>query len=119
MADKRRRWTFGVGFFGLALVTGFWTVFAALSGAEELGGGWRGLWRNAPNALPWLLALGGLVFAYVRPFAGGLLFVLLGLLSVVQFDTWRHAFTFALITAPYLGFGCLVAISGWLDRPGR
>ncbi|MDJ1007268.1 MAG: hypothetical protein QNJ13_05525 [Paracoccaceae bacterium] len=118
MKTTGHRWTFWTGFCGLALVTAFWAVFALFSGAGELGGGWQGLWRNAPNALPWVLALGALGLAYVRPMAGGLVFAALGMLSVVYFDTWRHPATFATITAPYLVFGSLLALSARLDGAG-
>ena len=39
----------------LLFISIFWFVFALLSGAEEYGGGVKGIITNSPNALPWLL----------------------------------------------------------------
>jgi hypothetical protein len=32
-------------------------VFALVSGAEKYGGGFQGLIKNAPSAMPWLMLL--------------------------------------------------------------
>ena len=101
---------FWVGFAGLTVVTLFWAVFAALSGAEELGGGWRGLVANAPNALPWVVALVALAGTFRYPRVIGVLFVLLGLASLIQFETYRHVVTLTMITLPYLVFGAMLAL---------
>ena len=42
----------------LIFVSSFWFVFALLSGAEQYGGGIKGVMMNSPNALPWLVFFG-------------------------------------------------------------
>lgn len=113
MSWLKRRPLFWIAFTGLVAVTLFWGVFAALSGAEEAGGGWRGLLRNAPNAVPWVVALAALAAAYRYPVAVGVLFVLLGIASLILFETYRHIVTFSMISLPYLVFGAMLALSGW------
>lgn len=86
---------------GVLLVVGlFWFVFALLSGAEELGGGLRGVARNSPNALPWLLLLllVALTFHFER--AGALAIIALSVAFAVVFDTLAHPVTFFLIPVP-------------------
>ena len=115
MAGRKRSRTVirRVALTGLTCVALFWCGFALVSGAEELGGGLRGLIRNSPNALPWVASLAFLLVAYRWPVVGGLSFVGFGLFTALQFDTGRHLLTFLTITAPLLVLGALLALSGW------
>jgi hypothetical protein len=60
-------------------------LFALASGAEEYGGGMRGVIKNVPNALPWLLLLAFLLLAWKRELPGGILIILTGLALMVFF----------------------------------
>ena len=120
MTDRKRsrtvtQWT---ALTGLSCLVLFWCGFALLSGADGLGAkgfgdGIRGLIDNSPNALPWVASLALLVVAYRWPVVGGLSFVGLGLLTIVQFDTGRHLPAFLAITAPFLVLGAFLALAGW------
>lgn len=117
---KRNRTGRGAQFWSafavLSATTLFWAIFALLSGAEEFGGGWGGLVRNAPNAVPWVVLIAVLIVSFRTPMWGGLLFVAAGLFSIVQFDTYRHVITFAMITLPFVVGGAVLAHAGWRAR---
>ena len=55
----------------LVLIAVFWFVFALLSGAEEYGGGFMGVVKNSPNAIPWLILFGFIYGAYKKELIGG------------------------------------------------
>ena len=44
--------------YTLLLITTLVFIFALISGSEEYGGGFKGILKNSPNTLPWLLLLG-------------------------------------------------------------
>lgn len=115
-APPQRGLLFWSAFIGLAILTGFWAVFALASGAEEYGGGIYGLIRNSPNAIPWVVLIGVLVLAWRYPFVGGLIYVGAGVFTLLFFKTYQDAVTFVLITLPYLGLGAALA---WAGRKGR
>lgn len=119
--QQPRNRVFWVGFLGLALCTGMWLVFALLSGAEMAGGGVRGLVRNAPNALPWLVALGVLLLSLRFPGLAGAAFVAMGLATVHFFESYRHAALFLALSLPLLAFGSCLVISAAINRrqPGN
>lgn len=112
MSERRRSTLHRVAVTGLAAVLIFWGIFALMSGAEEFGGGLRGLVRNAPNALPWAIALGLLALADRFPMTGGLTFMALAVYTVIAFHGRADPVTFLTISAPVLVFGALLAWSG-------
>ena len=57
-------------------------MFALLSGSAELGGGFMGIVKNSPNALPWLLLLLLIFIAWKWELLGGILITLLGLAAI-------------------------------------
>ncbi|NOY37243.1 MAG: hypothetical protein GXO83_06675 [Chlorobi bacterium] len=60
-------------------------VFALLSGANEYGGGIRGIIRNSPNALPWLVLLALIIVARKWELVGGIIITLFGLAALYFF----------------------------------
>jgi hypothetical protein len=58
-------------------------VFALLSGSEGYGGGFMGIVKNSPNALPWLLLFGLNYLIWKKELLGGFILTVFGL-----FITW-------------------------------
>lgn len=56
-----------------------------LSGAEQCGGGLRGILRNAPNALLGLFFLVSVAVAWKREAVGGIVLILEGLLILIGY----------------------------------
>jgi len=103
----------------LLLVSLFWFVFALLSGAEELGGGLKGIIMNSPNALPWLLLF---VFVYVVwkwELIGGILITIFGILTILAFDTFEHLINFSLISLPLILLGIFLILSWYLTKNNK
>lgn len=70
----------------LFIVTTFWFIFALLSGAEQYGGGFKGVVMNSPNTLPWLVlyAINILVWKFER--LGGAILIACALFMTFAFD---------------------------------
>ena len=49
---------------------------------------------------------------------GGVLFILLGGVSIFFFDTYEHWISFALISIPPFVIGALFLLDGWYRRHG-
>ena len=97
----------------LLLVAIFWFVFALLSGSAELGGGWRGILENAPNAAPWAVLFILVFIAWKWEMIGGILIALLGILSIFMFDALEQPFVFLAISLPLILLGgCFLWLSG-------
>lgn len=73
----------------LLIVTTFWFVFALLSGAEQYGGGFGGVVRNSPNALPWLVLYLINIVAWKYELIGGALLIACGLFATFAFDVLK------------------------------
>ena len=100
----------------LVMVSVFWFVFALLSGAERYGGGLIGLIKNSPNALPWLLLFGVVYMAWRWEIIGGLMIMLMGAFTIVQFDTLEFLFTFLAISLPLMTAGGGLMLSGYMTQ---
>lgn len=61
-------------------------IFALISGAEDYGGGFQGIIKNSPNAIPWLLLLVLVLVAWKWELVGGILITLLGLFLFYFFN---------------------------------
>ena len=61
-------------------------LFALLSGSEDYGGGFIGILKNSPNALPWLILLLFTLIARRWPLIGGGLIVLLSIALFLFFN---------------------------------
>ena len=68
-------------------------VFALLSGSETFGGGIKGILKNSPNALPWLILLILVVIAWKWELVGGILITLLGILALGFFGIFTANFS--------------------------
>ena len=60
-------------------------IFALLSGAEEYGGGIRGIIKNSPNAMPWLIFLALVYLTWKRELTGGIIITIFGLAALYFF----------------------------------
>lgn len=64
-------------------------VFALFSGAESYGNDFWAALKNSPNALPWLLFLFIIWFAWKQELMGGLTLIGLGISLLFLFDSFR------------------------------
>lgn len=93
--------------YGLLLLSALLFLFALFSGAEEYGGGFKGIVLNSPNAWPWLALILLVLFAWKNEFLGGILITALGLYFVYYFNFsspnfWLSTFL-ATLLIPILG----------------
>lgn len=70
----------------LLIVTTFWFIFALLSGAEQYGGGFKGVLMNSPNALPWLVLYLINILAWKYERIGGAVLIACALFMTLAFD---------------------------------
>jgi hypothetical protein len=96
----------------LFVVAVFWFVFALISGSAEYGGGVKGIVRNSPNALPWLLLLFIVYVAWRRELFGGTLVTVMGLCTIFWFDTFESPFIFFVLSIPLILLGGFL-ITSW------
>ncbi len=61
-------------------------VFALLSGSEGYGGGFWGIIKNAPNALPWILLFAMNYLVWKKELIGGVVLTLFGLFITYLFN---------------------------------
>ena len=61
-------------------------IFALLSGSEDYGGGFKGIIKNSPNALPWLLLLVLIYVAWKWELIGGIIITILGFVMLYFFN---------------------------------
>ncbi|MBB3840605.1 hypothetical protein FHS57_004625 [Runella defluvii] len=104
--------------YTLLIITLLTLVFALLSGAETYGGGWQGIIKNSPNALPWAGLLLLLVIAWKWELIGGSIITFFGLFSIYFFNIGRNHFywsTLLLTLFITLLGGCFLA-SGIIRR---
>ena len=100
----------------LLVVSIFWFVFALLSGAEEYGGGLKGILINSPNVLPWLLLFLLVYISWKKELIGGSLITLMGFLTIAFFKTYRYFIIFMLVSLPLIVLGGFLIISYYLDK---
>lgn len=96
----------------LSLVFGlFIFIFSLFSGSEEYGGGFTGVLKNSPNALPWAVLLGIVYLAWKNDKIGGYFFLAFGILSVLFFKTWQDLIVFLIVSFPMLLVGGLFLLN--------
>ena len=100
----------------LLVFNSFWFVFALLSGAEKYGGGFRGIIKNSPNALPWLLLFGIVYLAWKNEFLGGVIIFTLGILTMFAFNTYRSVISFLIISFPLVSSGVIMFVNYFLKK---
>ena len=72
--------------FSLLTISIIVFVFALLSGSENYGGGFMGVLKNSPNALPWLIVLVLVYIAWKWELVGGITVTLFGMYLVYFFN---------------------------------
>ena len=100
----------------LLIVASFWFLFALVSGSEGFGGGIRGIIINSPNAIPWAILLIITYVAWKKELIGGILIVVLGIVSMVAFRTYREMITFLLISISLFLLGAALIVSWYLKK---
>ena len=70
----------------LLIVTTFWFVFALLSGAEQYGGGLKGIIMNSPNAIPWVVLYLFNLLTWKFERIGGIFIIISALFMTFAFD---------------------------------
>jgi len=93
-------------------------IFALLSGSENFGGGIKGIVKNSPNALPWLILLILVVIAWKWELVGGILITLLGILALGFFGIFAANFslgTLIICLIPVI-LGSSLILSWYLSR---
>ena len=60
--------------------------FALVSGAENYGGGFTGILKNSPNALPWMALIVLAIVSWRNALLGGILTTLFGIVVVYFFN---------------------------------
>lgn len=68
------------------------------------------------HLIPTFLLLIVLAIAWKFPLVGGVLFILLGAVSIFFFDTYEHWISFVLISIPPFVIGVLFLLDGWYRR---
>lgn len=91
-------------------------IFSLLSGAEQYGGGIKGVLMNSPNALPWLVLLVFVFISLKYELTGGILIVLMGFFSLLFFKTYEDLVVFFIISFPLLLLGSFFIINWWFKR---
>lgn len=96
---------------GLIIYAFFITIFSLLSGAE---GGLSGLVANAPNTIPWLLVLIILIATWKFDLVAGIIFILMGIVSLTFFDVVDSPIALFIVSFPISFFGVLLFINHFL-----
>jgi len=98
--------------FGVLIFT-----FALISGAEAYGNDFMSLLKNSPNALPWLLFLLLIWFAWKHELMGGLILMGLGFSLFFLFETFSDfQWPAFIITMIVIFNGLLFACAWWLKQ---
>jgi len=93
------------------LYTTLFFLFALFSGAEQLGGGLKGIILNFPNTLPWVILGIFIWIAWKEEFIGGSIIAFFGLITIFFFDTYKNIIAFMIISFPLLLIGALFIIN--------
>lgn len=114
--EKLAKWLRYIARTVLIIVTSFWFLFALLSGSEAYGGGIKGILKNSPNALPWLL-LGIVVYLAFRwELLGGLLVAAMGIFTVFFFKAYNQPVVLFMISVPLLILGGFLIAAWYLTK---
>lgn len=105
--------------YTLLVIGGLVFVFALFSGAEEYGGGFQGVIKNSPNALPWAGLLLLVFVAWEWELVGGIIITALGFFMLAFFNTGQNFFLFTFVLCLLIvALGLLFIISWFLRRRG-
>jgi hypothetical protein len=104
----------------LLLFTGLIFIFALLSGAEQQGGGFMGVVRNSPNALPWLLLLGLVYMVWKWELIGGIMIIVCGVAAVFFFNLLEQGWLlFLIIGLTPIALGGMLITAHFLDKKSK
>ncbi len=78
---RAAHWFRMIARFGTLIISVLVIVFALFSGAEEVG-----IWKNSPNALPWLALLLASLWAWKNEVLGGTAVLILGFAMLYYFN---------------------------------
>ncbi len=78
---KTANWFRNIARYAMLIIGVLIFVFALLSGAEEYGGGLRGIIKNSLNALPWIALMVIVFVAWKWELVGGVLIILVGIFA--------------------------------------
>ena len=93
-------------------------IFALFSGAEEYGNGVKGVLKNSPNAIPWLILLVLVYVSWKWELVGGIIITLLGVVALGFFVIFSSNFmipTLIISLIPII-LGSFLIISWYLSR---
>ena len=92
-------------------------IFALLSGSEGHGGGFMGIIKNSPNALPWLIFLIFVFVAWKWELVGGIIITLFGIAALIFFNSGPNFFWAPFILAfLFVLFGSFFLLSWYLTK---
>ncbi len=97
----------------LLILCSFWFVFALISGAEP---GFKGILLNSLNALPWLILFAFVYGAWKRPFAGGIILIILGIFAIFFFNALSSLVVLFGICLPLIILGGLLILTKFLNK---
>jgi len=89
----------------LVLAVG-WLIFALLSGAEN-----SGLFKNIPNALPWIVLLIFVCIAFRWQILGGILIIFFGIFTIIFFSAIQFIWILFLISLPLMILGAILSLT--------
>ena len=93
-------------------------LFALVSGSEDYGGGVRGIIKNSPNTIPWIILIGFVIISFKWELIGGILITILGLFALGFFVIFTPNFfliTLFIALIPFV-FGSFLIVSWYLSR---
>lgn len=112
-ADKTATFLQNGARYILLLIGSILFAFALLSGSEDYGGGFGGLLKNSPNALPWLLFIALVALSWKQQLLAGVLITVFGAAMVYFLNFsgpnfwWITFITTALI--PLMGIALVIS----------
>ncbi len=91
-------------------------IFALLSGAEDHGGGLKGVLINSPNAIPWLILLGIVYITWKWEKIGGWILIGISVIFTIFFNALENIEVFLILILPILLSGILFLVSSKLKK---
>ncbi len=93
-------------------------VFALLSGSEGSGEGIKGIIKNSPNALPWLVLIVLVLVAWKWELVGGILITLIGIGAMIFFGIFTGKLAVGTLIISLIPFilGVFLILSWWLSK---
>jgi len=95
------------------ILTIIFILFLSLFSLDAFSGGfgWEQLLGFVIHSIPSLILVGFLILAWKKPFVGGIIFLILGILFTIFFNTYREPLSFLFISGPVFLVGILFLLS--------